>query len=93
MPFPGVPRYRLISRPSYLDFRGKRVRFYFHRVEGYTWHFRAIADPDHRSLVIYEALHQEVFERELLEGFDVTAAPAVRTMTVLVREGYAAEVV
>lgn len=87
-----MPRFRMLSRPGFLDFRNGRVRFYYHRIEGYAWRFTAIADPNHRTLVIYEAGHQEVFESELLEGFDVEAGPAARMMAVLVREGFAAEV-
>jgi hypothetical protein len=85
-----VPRYRLIRRPSFLDFRGVRVQFYFHRAEDTTWTFRAIADGGSRSLVIFTGPHQAAFDDALADGFAVPAGGAEeRTMAVLVRLGYA----
>lgn len=85
-----MSRYRLLKRPTFLDFRNGRVQFYFHRTEGFEWCFRAVAAPDWRTIVIFTADHQTSFDDALATGFDVAAGGAgERMMDTLVKHGYA----
>lgn len=85
-------RYRLLKRPSFLDYRDGRVIFYYHRDFGDAWVFSAVrAEPPNTRLLIFTAGSQAEFERSLVDGFTPNGT-GDGLMRSLVARGFAEQV-